>query len=54
MLGRRAVSRLRFGYRGKKVENVAPFSHGQLQLEPLAQAAAKQHPALPLFSKGEV
>jgi hypothetical protein len=54
MLARRASSRLRFGYGGKRVETIAPLPHGQAQLEPVAQAAAKQHPALPLLSKGEV
>ncbi len=53
MVGRRASDR-RVRYAGQTVESIAPVGYGSIQLEPVTSASAKQHPALPLFSKGEV
>jgi hypothetical protein len=52
--GRTASDRRRFRYAGQTVESMAPLGYGEIQLEPVAHTSAKQHPALPLLSKGEV
>ncbi len=54
IVGRTASDRRRFRYAGQTVESMAPLGYGEIQLEPVSHASAKQHPALPLFSKGEV
>jgi hypothetical protein len=54
MMGRTVSDRRRAGYTGQPVESFAPFGYRGIQLEPAIQSSAKQHAALPLFSKGEV
>jgi NDP-sugar pyrophosphorylase family protein len=52
--GRTAYDWRRFRYAGQTVESMAPLGYGSVQLEPVAHTTAKQHPALPLLSKGQV
>ena len=54
IMGRSASDRRRFRYAGQTVESMAPLGYGEIQLDPVTHASAKQHSALPLFSKGEV
>lgn len=54
IVGRTASDRRRFRYAGQTVESMAPLGYGEIQLDPVPHASAKQHPALPLLSKGEI